>query len=84
MDISKILLLGSMGLHPLRAEGENFWFYVVYIGFLLFIGIQFYTGQAMSYAWAVSRREKPVSYWSTMSIYTAIAFWITYTLFTHV
>lgn len=75
-----MLMYGSAGWHPLHAEGGDFWFYVVYIGFLLFIGIQFYTGQAMSYAWAVSRNEKPFSYWSTMTIYSAIALWIAYSL----
>jgi hypothetical protein len=76
-----MMFLGVTGMHGALIGGEgNFWFYFFYIGFLGFIGIQLYMGLATCYIWDLSRKEKPVFYWSTMLIYSGVAAWIAYGL----
>ena len=78
---STMMLLGVTGMYGVPiGGGGDIWFYLVYLGYLSFIGIQFYMGLATCYIWEVSRKEKPVFYWSTMLLYSGIAAWIAYGL----
>jgi hypothetical protein len=53
--------------------GANFFGVIAYIGFLVFVGYSFFTGQTMCYAWSVTKTDNPFLYWMTMIICTIAA-----------
>ena len=55
--------------------GRGIWPFLLYLGFLIFLGGSFYTKQTEFYAWTISKEKSPVLYWCVMFVLTALAVW---------
>jgi hypothetical protein len=60
--------------------GRGVWPFLLYLGFLIFLGGSFYTKQAEFYAWTLTREKHPILYWTLMCLLTALAIWFGWSL----
>ncbi len=89
MSLKKFLLLFLMieGMNSASAQSAHFppsyglvggrgiFPFLLYLGFLIFLGGSFYTKQTEFYVWTVRRGESPIIYWLIMGIFTLLAVW---------
>jgi hypothetical protein len=55
--------------------GRGLWPFLLYLGYLIFLGASFYTKQTEFYVWTITREKSPVVYWWVMTVLTALAIW---------
>ena len=60
--------------------GRGIWPFLLYLGYLIFLGASFYTKQTEFYAWTITREKNPVLYWCVMSLLAALAVWFGWSL----
>jgi hypothetical protein len=55
--------------------GRGIWPYLLYLGYLIFVGASLHTNQTEFYVWTITRKKSPVLYWLVMTVLAALAIW---------